>query len=392
MAAPFDPAEYRNRLARVRARMATADLDVLVCVDPANLCYLTGYDGWSFYVPQAVALARAGGEPVWIGRAMDLAGARLTTYLGADNLCGYPEEYVDAADRHPLAYVGRVLTERGWGRGRVGVELDSCYYTARAHAELTVALPGATLVDAGLLVNWVRLIKSPAEVAHMRAAARIAERAMEAGIDAIAPGVRECDVAARVAAAQFAGTPEHFGDYPAAMPSLPSGARTAAPHLTWSGARHATGSVTYLELAGCHARYHAPLARTVYLGRPPAALERLAAIVGKGLETALDVARAGRMAEHVEAAWREVITRAGYQKASRIGYAVGLGYPPDWGERTVSLRPGDTTVLAPNMCFHMILGMWLDQWGYEISETFCVNETGPPEVLTQFPRRLFVKT
>ena len=55
----FDAREYRDRLARVRTRMAAADLDVLISTDPANLHYLTGYDGWSFYVPQAVVVARA---------------------------------------------------------------------------------------------------------------------------------------------------------------------------------------------------------------------------------------------------------------------------------------------------------------------------------------------
>src|SRR5262245_17935211 len=128
--------------------MAEQDLDLLVCVDPANLHYLSGYDGWSFYVPQALAVARDGGDPVWIGRAMDLGGARLTTYLDADHLAGYPDEYVDADERHPMTFVAEVLAARGWGRGRVGVELDSCYYTARAHAELARALPGATLADA----------------------------------------------------------------------------------------------------------------------------------------------------------------------------------------------------------------------------------------------------
>jgi len=113
--------------------------------------------------------------------------------------------------------------------------------------------------------------------------------------------------------------------------------------------------------------------------------------VGEGLEVALDATRPGRTCEEVEAAWRGVIERAGYQKASRIGYPVGLGYPPDWGERTVSLRAGDTSVLTANMCFHMILGMWQDDWGYEISETLRVTEAGPPEVLTRFPRQLFVK-
>src|SRR4029453_6513660 len=106
------------RLARVQARMAEAELDVLVCVDPANLHYLTRYDGWSFYVPPA-----RGGPPV--ACPMDRAGARLTTSLGADSLFGYPEEYVDARDRHPMAYVGRTLRDRGWARGRGGAELDT---------------------------------------------------------------------------------------------------------------------------------------------------------------------------------------------------------------------------------------------------------------------------
>ena len=61
-------------------------------------------------------------------------------------------------------------------------------------------------------------------------------------------------------------------------------------------------------------------------------------------------------------------------KGSRIGYSMGLNYPPDWGEHTASLRPGDKTVLAPNMTFHMILGMWMDNYGFEGSESFRVTE------------------
>lgn len=371
--------------------MADAGLDALVCVDPTSLNYLTGYDAWSFYVHQAVALGLGPGDPVWIGREMDTAGARLTSYLGSEDIVGYPDDYVDAPQRHPMRFIAAIVQERGWGRGRVGVELDSFYFTARAHGELATALPEAELVDAGGLVSWVRIVKSPAELALVRAAARIVERAMRVGIEAIAPGVRECDVVARVLAAQVEGTPEHWGDYPAALPSAPSGVRTAAPHLTWSGERYGPDSVTFLELAGCHQRYHAPLARTVCLGRPPAGLEELARAVADGLEAALDATRAGRTCEDVEAAWARVIRRAGHEKRSRIGYSVGLGYPPDWGERTASLRPGDTTVLLPGMCFHLIPGMWTATWGFELSETVRVTESGPPEILTRFPRELIVK-
>jgi ectoine hydrolase len=40
-----------------------------------------------------------------------------------------------------------------------------------------------------------------------------------------------------------------------------------------------------------------------------------------------------------------VIARHGFEKESRCGYAIGLSYPPDWGQRTMSLRPGDQSVL-----------------------------------------------
>ena len=70
--------------------------------------------------------------------------------------------------------------------------------------------------------------------------------------------------------------------------------------------------------------------------------------------------------EEVEASGRRrIIARAGYEKASRIGYSIGLNYPPDWGEHTASLRQGDRTVLNPDVCFHMILGMWQDDSGVQ---------------------------
>ena len=387
----FPRSEYDLRIKRVKQRMTTAGIDVLLCTDPANMNYLSGYDGWSFYVHQLVALALDAAEPVWIGREMDAAGARLTTFLRPDHIRGYPDDYVDSRERHPMAFVAQELRARGWDKGRIGVEMDAFSLTAQAHAQLAAALPGAQLVDAQALVNWVRIVKSPAELAMMRIAATIVARAMEVGIEAIQPGVRECDVVAQICAAQIGGTPQHWGDYPAALPSAPSGIKTAAAHLTWSGDRYAPDTVTFLELAGCHHRYHAALARTVCLGRPPDGLPELAAIVADGLQVALDAAHAGRTCHEVEAAWRALITKKGHEKSSRIGYSIGLGYPPDWGERTASLRPHDATVLEPDMCFHMILGMWRESWGYELSETFRVTSAGPPEVLTSFPRKLFVK-
>ena len=386
----FAPEEYRRRIAATRERMAAAGIDLLLASHPANMNYLSGYDGWSYYVHQLVALPLDGGDPVWIGREMDAAGARLTVFMDESRIHSYEDEYVDAPDRHCMQRVAEILASLGWHRGRIGVEMDAWYFTARAYVELGARLPEARLVDAWPLVNWVRLVKSPAEIAMMRAAARIVSRAMGVAVEAIAPGVRECDAVAEITKALLEGTPEHWGDYPATLPHAGSGERGAAPHLTWTGAPFESGAATNIELGGCHHRYHAALARTLYLGDAPARLGTLAAVTAEGLHAALDAARPGAACEEVEAAWRRVITRAGYEKRSRIGYSIGLNYPPDWGEQSASLRAGDRTVLEPNMCFHLMLGMWMEGWGFELSETFRVTEH-EPEVLTDYPRALLVK-
>jgi ectoine hydrolase len=387
----FSAAEYRDRIARVKRRMEAADIDVLLCAEPASLNYLCGYDGWSFYVHQFLVLSLSMDEPLWVGREMDAAGARLTTYLKPESIEPYPEDFVDAPDRHPARFVAELMKRRGYGRARIGLELDAFYFTARSYIELARALPDARLIDVFPLVNWARIVKSDAEIEMMRGAAAIVSHAMEVGMAAVAPGVRECDAVAEICAAQLHGTGAYWGDYPSALPSVPSGVKSAAPHLTWSGDRYQPDSVAYLELGGCHHRYHAALARTLYLGKPPQHLADLAKVVSEGLDHALDAARTGRTCHEVEAAWRAVIERAGHSKSSRIGYSIGLSYPPDWGERTASLRQGDRTVLEPNMCFHMILGMWREDWGFELSETFRVTPAGPPDILTHFPREMVVK-
>jgi ectoine hydrolase len=384
-----DSAEYQARLGRTRDRMRVRGIDTLVVTDPANMHYLTGYDGWSFYTPQGVVVPYEG-EPLLFTRAMDTGGARLTTWLEEPQILGFPEDYVQQPDRHPMQWVASELRGRKLVGGVLALEMDSYYFSPRAYEALRGSLPGSRIVDAAELVNWVRAVKSPAELEMMRGAAAIMERVMQVGIDAVEPGVRQSDAAAAIAAAQLRGTEELGGDYPAIVPMLPTGVGTSTPHLTWSDEPFRRGEATILELAACCRRYHCPLARTVYLGDPPRKLLETAHVVEEGLDAALGAVRPGATCEAVEAAWRQVIARHGLEKSSRIGYSVGLGYPPDWGEHTMSLRPGDRTVLEPNMTFHMILGMWMGDWGYELSETFRVTD-GAAECLCSFPRQLTVK-
>ena len=387
----FETEEYHARISKTKARMDEAGIEILVVADPANMNYLTGYDGWSFYVPQVVAVATAATEPVWIGRGMDANGARQTTFLQPENIVGYPDHFVQSPVRHPMNFVADEIRRRGWGRKTIGLEMDAYYFSARGYVELQKSLPEAKFEDANLLVSWVRLVKSPQEIAYMQQAGKIIERVMQTAIDTVAPGVRECDAVAEIFRAQVKGTEAFGGDYTAIVPMMPTGEKTATPHLTWTDEPYGNETAVNLELAACRHRYHSPLARTMYLGQnPPPKLKDTAEIVVEGLHTALDAVRPGVRCEEVELAWRNVISKEGLAKESRIGYAMGLNYPPDWGEHTASLRPGDQTVLAPNMTFHMILGMWMDDWGFECSESFRVTEGGC-ETFADFPRKLFVK-
>lgn len=388
--ATFSNAEYDSRLAKTKAAMEQAGVDVLLATDTANIHYLTGYDGWSFYTPQATVVALAEEEPLWIGRGIDANGARVTTYLKPGNIYAYGDEYVHTAARHPMDFIAEVLTRRGLDKGHIGLESDSYYLSPRGYACLKAGLPNAALVDADLLVNWVRAIKSAEEIALMRQAARIIEATMSRAIEVIAPGVRQCDAAAEIYRTAISGTPEFGGDYPSIVPMLPTGVGTSTPHLTWSDEPFKEGEATILELAGCRLRYHCPMARTLFLGKPPQKLADMAEVVVEGIEAALAAVRPGVTCEEVEGVWRQTVARHGVVKDSRIGYSTGCNYPPDWGEHTMSLRPGDTSAMRPNMTFHMIPGIWADDWGIELSECFLVTEQGA-EPFCNFPRKLFVK-
>ena len=385
----FPQSEYERRVERTKERLHERDLDAIVVSDPANMNYLAGYDGWSFYVHQAVVVTRDHPEPVWVGRDMDKNGARATTWLSEPNMRAYSDDHVQSPhDLHPMDFVATVLADLEVDDGRIGLEMDASYFTAKSYTRLQSNLPDAEFTDTTLLVNWLRVKKSDREIAYMEEAARISERAMQAGIDAIEAGVPEYEVAAEIYDRLIRGTDEYGGDYPAIVPLMPSGDHTGTPHLTWTDRKFEAGDPVLIELSGCRHRYHSPLARTAFVGDSPDAIERTTEIVTEGIEAALDTVEPGVTCEAVERAWRETIAQYGVEKEDRIGYSMGLGYPPDWGEHTASIRPGDETVLEEGMTFHMIPGLWEDDFGVELSETFRVTSTGA-ETLADFPRELF---
>ena len=385
---PID--EFLTRVEKTKKSMADKGIDVLIVTDPANMNYLTGFDGWSFYVHQGVIVALDLAQPIWFGRGQDGNAARLTTYLDEENIYAYTDDYVNNPLKHPYEYVAMNLKERGLDKKVVATETDSYYYSAKCQQTIERCLPDATFKDGYNLVNWVKIVKSEREIEFMRKAAVLAQNAMDVAYNMIDIGVRQCDVAAEVLKAQIKGTPEFGGEYSAIQPLMPAGIKTSTPHLSWSDDVYRDGDTVILELSGCYRHYHCPLARTMILGNAGQKVRDLGATVSEGLTAALEGIRPGMLAEDVERIWAETIAKSGFVKDSRIGYSMGLNFPPDWGEHTASLRPGDKTVLVPGMTFHMIPGIWLDDCGVDTSEPFLVTETGA-EPFCHYRRELLVK-
>ncbi|MFC3724229.1 ectoine hydrolase DoeA [Neoaquamicrobium sediminum] len=385
----FTREEYAQRLAKTRRAMERRGIDVLIVSDPSNMAWLTGYDGWSFYVHQAVIVPPQG-EPIWYGRGQDANGAKRTAYLGHENIIGYADHYVQSTERHPMDFLTQVLRDRRLDGLAIGIEMDNYWFSAAAFAALQKGLPNARFVDVTALVNWQRAVKSPTEIDYMRKAARIVEAMHARILDKAEVGMRKCDLVAEIYDAGIRGVDDFGGDYPAIVPLLPSGADASAPHLTWDDRPMKANEGTFFEIAGCYHRYHCPLSRTVFLGKPTEAFLDAEKATLEGMEAGLEAARPGNTCEDIANAFFAVLKKYGIVKDNRTGYPIGISYPPDWGERTMSLRPGDRTVLEPGMTFHFMTGLWLEDMGLEITESILITETGV-DCLANVPRQLFVK-
>ena len=387
---PFSQGEYQRRLALVETRMDELGLDALFVEDPSNMAWLTGYDGWSFYVHQGVVVI-PGKPPLWWGRGQDANGALRTVWMPEDCVLGYADTYVQATDRHPMQDLAGHLRDRGVGAARIGVEMDNYYYSAKAHEAFTTSLPDATFIDATAMVNWLRGVKSDEEITFMRRAARISEKLIDGVLERVEPGLPKNELVAEIMADAVRGADGHWGDYAAIVPLLPSGADASAPHLTWDGRPFQTGEATFFELSGCYRRYHAPFCRTVFLGKPPQYLLDAEQALVAGLEAGLEAARPGNRAGDVADALHAELAKAGIHRDARCGYPIGLSYPPDWGERTASFRGSDNTILQPGMTFHFMPGLWMEDWGLEITESILIRDNGAAECLCDRPRQLYVK-
>jgi len=369
----FPMREYEDRLDALRRRLYERQLDAMLVTTPENVTYLTGFETPGHYWFQGL-LVPVDGEPICVSRALECPGVEAYTWLE------HSWAYFDSDE--PMQRVAEALDALGLRGMRVGYERDCWFFTASQQDRLFGIAADVAWVDASLVVEQGRLIKSELEIALMREAAVATAAGMQAGIEHVRSGATEDEVAAQMLLAMIRAGSE----WPAIVPFVAAGERGAIGHATWRGRAIRAGDPVFLELAGCRRRYHTAMLRTVFVGEPGPGVREAFDVVTEAFDAAVAAIAPGVPAGEVDRVARAVIAGSSFGgvQASRTAYSIGIALPPDWGEgQILSMKPGETRPLEANMTFHLLPWVQIPGTGaIGCTETVRVTATGC-ELLTR---------
>ena len=373
----FPAEEYAARLRSVTKAMTAAGLDTIIVTSPENVCYLSGFESVGYFNPQAL-IVTANGDTVLITRALEIPNARASCAL---------ENVVGLLDHQSLQHV-LVAQVAGLGvsQGRIGLDMQSRWLGSALHNAIVCALPIASFIDAFGIIENARLIKSPLELAAIRAAGQVAANAMRICLGLIAAGRSERDVAADIYRTQIASGSDWTG-----MPFfIASGPRSGRAHVTWSDRTLTHGDPVFLETNAAHRRYHAAYMRSAYIGPATDSYRSLHAASLAGLDAALSKIRPGVPASEVDHACRAAIEARGWADSFRLrsGYSVGIGFE-NFGEPLLfSLHRNNHAPLQAGMVLHIVPYLSdARHGGAAVSETVIVTSNGA-ELLAPLGRDL----
>ncbi len=361
----FSRAEYDRRIARARASLAKAGIDVMVVTGPENIFYLTGQQTPGYYTFQALVLP-VDGEPAFVVRRLEVFNFIANTFIADATVYG------DGDD--PVAVLVGLIAARGWAGKRVAIDKRGWFLPIAVYEALVAGL--GPIHDAAGIVEALRVVKSPAEIEKIALAAGYVDAGMAAGLGCVAAGARDNDLVAAMMGAAIAAGSEYVG----MEPLVSVGRRAGVPHGTWRRGSLGRDEPAFLEMAACHDRYHAALMRSAWVGVAPQEALDMEKACQAALQAALDAIRPGEPCEAAHIACQAVIDKAGYTEAfrKRTGYSIGISFAPDWGEGGIlSLNTGVTTPLQPGMAFHIPPALRIyGRFTVGVSETVVVTETG----------------
>jgi Xaa-Pro aminopeptidase len=354
-----------GRADRVRATFAAAGIDALVVTHLPNVRYLTGFTGSAATVvvtPDAVSFLTDGRYRTQAEEQLGAAGVVADIVIGP----------TQAAQRDALA---RALA----GRARVGLEAHAVSWAQ--HRELAAALADHELVATGGLVEGLRLVKEPGEVARIRAACAIADDALAHLLPRLAdgPSEREFALELEVEMRRRGASGNSFD------PIVASGPHAALPHARPSGREIGRGELVVIDFGCVVDGYCSDMTRTVSVGDPGPDARRVWEVVRASQVAGRDAVVAGVECAEVDRACRDVIAAAGWADAFVHGTGHGVGLEIHEAPRVAasargSLDPGSIVTVEP--------GVYLPGVGGVRIEDTVVVTPGGCEPLTEFPKEL----
>ncbi len=381
MLTAFSLATYRERLAKVQARLDGREVDALVVNFPDNINYLTGFDSLGYLWYQALIVSKKIQPALFFTRTSELPCVHELSMI--ENSVFY-----DIATQDPVELVAKGLIDAGLGKGRIGLENQAFTFTADQYVRLQNYLPEATLVDASTVVAEERLIKSAQEVEYQRSAARMADYAMKAAFAGLRPGISEVELAGCIS--QALG--EAGSEYAAIPPIVTTGRRSTMTHAMPHRQVISAGDVVILELAGVCNRYHNVLMRSAVVGKPSPRVREVADLLTESFEAAVDAAKPGSPVGNANTACNRVLDRLDLSKTRvhRIGYSLGLAYPPTWLEAMI-VDEADPHVFEPNMSFTIEpnLSLYEEGFGLKLGDTVLCGKDGSAS-LSELPPALTI--
>jgi len=286
----------------------------------------------------------------------------------------------------PVDVFTAIIREKNFLSRRVGLEVPEFYMHPYNYERIKEILGDALKSDASSLIHDLKLVKSAAELAYIRRASEIADLAMQAGVDAVAEGVSEMEVAAEVYRTMY----RNGSDSPASPMNFCSGERTCYSHGAPSERRLHDGDFMHIEYGAAYRRYCTTIGRQFCLGEPTARMREVYQVVRDACDACIAEIRAGVPATHPHEAAKKVIADAGMDqyRLHTTGYGIAPGYPPSWGEYIHLFADSDYTLEA-GMILSVEPPVFIhgEKLGARIIDNVLVTEAGA-EILSDFTRDL----
>jgi len=378
----FTAAEFAARRERARAAIGRAGLDWLVVVHPVSIHWLTGSDAKSYQEFQCLLISARPGPVVVLTREGERHEFRDDALVDEIHVHGGREP------EDPVAAFGRLAAKYGLLGARVGLEVPAFYLHPHHYVRLKDLLGPALVAEPTHLIAELRLVKSPAEIAYIRAAARVGDLAMRAFAEALAPGRSELELAGAV----YRTLLENGSGIAASPINIVSGERSGFSHGAPTQRRLKPGDSVNVEFGATWKRYTATIGRQFSLGPLSPRLQAVYDVVREACDAAIAAVRDGVPAIVPHEAAKRVIAAAGldHGRVHLSGYGLAPGFPPSWAE-PLYLFGGDEHVLRAGMVVTIEPPVFLgDEFlGARIIDNVLVTETGA-DILSGVGRDLAV--